>query len=122
MLACNIDVRDLQISASATARRQGFVGASALEADLRRRGLPPFRSLVGGLHIVQLHEALAAESLSLANWSLAEGKDPSVYYRYVRRQSGLPWSNLKSLETRAVKLRVLSRWLLDGLQTELLVK
>lgn len=115
----------LGFTRKAAARILGFPSGDALDEDLRDRGLPPFRLLRERGYVVLLTEA-DAEGKSLWRWVLRQNGDPAMYYRFIRKITGLTWQEVKHRGpgwARAEACRIWSPYLIippaaDGLSPE----
>lgn len=99
----------LRLSATAASQRMGYGSGSALEKELRDRRLPPFRLLRDWVHLVFILEEAETES-SLSCWCLGRGEYASIYYRFVVRVTGRPWSEVKALGPAWAKEMALKVW------------
>jgi hypothetical protein len=103
--------RDLRLglTAAEVARRTGYRRGDALERALRERQLPSFWSLRNGLYVVALVEAHEGGRV-LGRWARERGDYESVYYSFVKKATGRPWSEVVSLGSLRLKHRYLGEW------------
>lgn len=103
--------RDLRLSRNATevARAVALVSASDLDSELRRRRLPPYRSLRNWYLVVVLIDRLP-EDRSLCQIALNRAVDPSTFYRLARGVTGHTWTEVRALGPLWCRAQALSSW------------
>lgn len=104
-----LDKLDLSVTSSVIARAIGLANSKSLTIVLRTLRLPPFRTLRDWYYVVRMTEQFATTA-SLSSFALSRSKNPSEYYRLVRRVSGQPWNSIKVLGTCWAKEQALIHW------------
>lgn len=105
LLSCD----STRTSAISVARLLGYSSSDALRKFLRSAALPPFELLRDWYLVVQLAE-LHANGTSIAKSTMWRGSYPSVYYRFVERVTGIPWSVVREKGVTWAKMRALDIW------------
>jgi hypothetical protein len=85
----------LGLTAGQAAITLGLKDPAELRKWLQSGRLPPFAYLRNWGYVVFLLERPQG-SASLAGMVLDRGEDPSMYYRFVKRVTGMPWRNVKA--------------------------
>lgn len=100
---------DLGLRAALLAPILGLESPHALETELRMRRLPPFRLLRNWCYLVRLlEENEHGETISAL--ALTRGRDPAMYYRFVRRTSGLLWTESQDRGSDWARATALKVW------------
>jgi len=81
----------------------------AIKKWLEARRLPPFKLLRNWYYLVAMLERAEAGD-AIAAWALRQGKNPSVYYRFVLSLGGGTWEQWLARGSPDAKRRVLLLW------------
>lgn len=100
---------DLSLSAQGAALALGLENSSSLSRWLRSRHLPPFKSLRDWYYVACLTEH-TSDGCSLATFALQRNQYPSIYYRFVDRVTGQPWSTVRQRGVAWVRATALQQW------------
>ena len=99
----------LGLNASAAAETIGLNGARELDRWLVMKRLPPFRRLRPWIYLEQMVTRFDDEQ-TLNRWAEQRGYRGSVYYRFVVRETGQQWGDLKRLGPQWVRRHALNAW------------
>ena len=77
------------------ARVLGHDSGDAHDEALRERNLPPFKLLRDWVYVVLLLEREERGQPSVHQWVRRQNGDPAMYYRFVKKVTGLPWREVK---------------------------
>lgn len=99
----------LRLSAAEVARGRGLPNATALERWLVLRRLPPFRRLRPWICMDEMVSRFDDDQ-TLSHWADEHGYRASVYYRFVARETGHQWNDVKRLGRSWVRRHALNAW------------
>lgn len=103
------DVR-LRVHDASAARILGLTKSNELRRQLLARRLPPFLVLRDWCLVVQLADRFGVDEGSLGHWAMRRGEYASVYYSFIKRVTGMLWSELRKRGPVWARRRALQMW------------
>ncbi len=100
---------DLALTPSVAASRLGLFDSRFLDKWLMARSLPPFRRLRDWAYLAILVDGWSLGT-ALSSFALRRGKDPAVYYRFIRRTARCTWQELTDRGGEWVKYSAIAVW------------
>ncbi len=104
-----IAAKGLVPEADALASSAGFRDRHDLKRRLRREGLPSLRALSRYIRVLLWVEEWERTGVALSRSALHSAADPAVRFRCVKEITGSTWSEVRTLGTTWILLRLLQR-------------
>ncbi|MDP3909338.1 MAG: hypothetical protein Q8Q14_03015 [Gemmatimonadales bacterium] len=88
------------------AKRLGLSSRFGLARLLKREGIPPLHRLSGWFDVLRWVRAGEQDAVSLCRVAFVSHRDPAACYRLVKRVTGRPWSEVRTLGSDWVTARI----------------